>query len=470
MGAKFSVKEILDITGGTLVSGRPELAFEGVAIDSRQVAAGDLFVAIVGKRLDGHDFIPEAIRRGARGILAQEVRPVMAEAAAAILVSDTTKALGDLGHAHRERFTVPVIAITGSAGKTTTKEMVVSILEKRWKVLKTQGNLNNLIGLPLTLFNLTKTHEICVLELGTNQPGEIARLAQIAHPSIACVTNIGPAHLEGLGSLAGVAEEKGSLFDSLGPEGTAVVNLDDSFVREMKERLKCRIITYGRRPEANVKLERIWEKQTQGVVFSLSAGNEAQKVKLATPAEHNISNALAAAAIAWAAGAELKDIAAGLEDFRPVPGRMEIIALANGACLINDVYNANPLSCEAALHTLKEMKGRNRGFVFLGDMLELGEEGESRHRSVGEILAEVSIEKAYLKGELVKYVAQGAKEKGLKDDQMIFFERAEDVLPDFFDRLSAGDWILVKGSRGMKMEELVDALVNRFGRQGGSGK
>lgn len=469
MKANFTVKEVLDITAGTLISGRPDLVFRGVAIDSRHTGDGELFVAIVGKRLDGHDFVPEAIARGARGALVQQEISSLPVDIPVICVPDTIRALGELAHAHRNRFKVPVIAITGSSGKTTTKEMVVSILGKRWNVHKTQGNLNNLIGLPLTLFGLEDGHECCVLELGTNQPGEISRLAMIAHPTIACITNIGPAHLEGLGSLSGVAKEKGALFDALDPDGIAVVNLDDPLVREMMGKLKCRVVTYGRHHGANVTVRESFVTEKGDVVFRLLVGDLAKQVKLAVPGEHNISNALAAAAIAHAAGVGVEEIVSGLHDFKAIAGRMEIIPLNNGAYLINDVYNANPSSCEAAILTLERLKGTGRGIVVLGDMLELGKEGEERHRAVGHILARTSIEKAYLKGELVAYVAAGAKEMGWENGKIKRFDRPGEILADISSRLSKGDWILVKGSRGMRMEEIVEEIVALFGHEEGKG-
>ncbi|MCX7982474.1 MAG: UDP-N-acetylmuramoyl-tripeptide--D-alanyl-D-alanine ligase [Syntrophales bacterium] len=465
MGASFAVKEILDITGGTLISGRPDLVFDGVNIDSRKVKAGELFVAIIGKRLDGHDFVSEAILRGAAGALVQKTLSAIPREAAVIQVSDTIRAFGDLARAHRERFHKPVIAITGSSGKTTTKEMVVSILGRKWNVHSTWGNFNNLIGLPLTLLGLEKRHEACVLELGTNQEGEIARLTSIARPTIACITNIGPAHLEGLGSVAGVAKEKGALFEGLDADKIAVVNLDDPLVREQRKRLKCQVITYGRSPEALVTVKGKPELESEGVVFCLSVGNKKAQVKLATVGEHNVTNALAAAGIAYAAGIGLEDIVSGLQSLKPLPGRMEIVTLANGVHLINDVYNSNPISCIAALNTLKGLNREGRSFVVLGDMLELGQEGKERHKLIGEMLAEMAVEKAYLRGELVRYAAEGAKGRGWSDERIFFFHHPEEMLSDLIDRLSTGDWILVKGSRGMRMEEIVEGLINRMGRK-----
>ncbi|HOJ52812.1 MAG TPA: UDP-N-acetylmuramoyl-tripeptide--D-alanyl-D-alanine ligase [Syntrophales bacterium] len=470
MGATFTVKEVLDTTGGTLISGRPDSTFTGITIDSRRVEGGELFVAILGKRLDGHDFVPEALMRGARGVIVQKELSGIQHEAAVILVSDTTKALGDLAHAVRGRFGGPVIAITGSSGKTTTKEMVVSILERRKQVHKTEGNLNNLIGVPLTLFGLADGQDVLVLELGTNQPGEIARLAEIVSPTIACITNIGPAHLEGLGSLEGVAREKGALFNFLGPDGTAVINRDDPFLREMGEKLACRVVTYGRMKGAKVTLEKEVKMDKTGSFFRLVVEDRSQEVVLPIPGAHNVSNALAAAAIAWAAGATMEDIVAGLEEMRAVPGRMEIVALENGVNLINDVYNANPASCEAALNTLKQMMGEGRGFVILGDMLELGEEAPERHRFIGELLTGINIEKAYLKGDLVRFIAEGAREKGWGEEKITFFGEVREVVGDISRLLKPGDWILVKGSRGMKMEEVVRALVDVLERKkGGEG-
>lgn len=463
----LSVKELLDITGGILISGRPELSFAGITIDSRKVTEGDLFIAIPGKRYDGHDFVGEAAKNGARGIVVQRNVPVELGNTLVIAVPDTVAALGDIARAFRARFTGTVIAITGSSGKTTTKEMVAAVLERRWHVHKTQGNLNNLIGVPLTIFGLKKEHEVLVLELGTNQPGEISRLGWIVKPNIACVTNIGPAHLEGLGSIEGVAKEKTALFDCIAESGTAIINVDDPILRDKGKKLCGRKITFGLNPAADVTIQGEIKTGKEGAIFDLRINGKSKRVTLPLPGKHNVMNALAASAISMSAGASLDDIATGLESLKAVSGRMEIIILRDGIVLINDVYNANPASCEAALEFLFSSKGRGKSFVILGDMLELGEEGEERHKILGEKLVDTGVEKAYLKGNLVKFTAQGAREKGWTAGKVAFFDEVENLLMDLGSLLSPGDWILVKGSRGMKMEEVVEGILRRFGQDAG---
>lgn len=463
MGPRLSVEEILDITRGVLISGRPDGAIEGITIDSREVIPGQLFVPLRGNRFDGHDFVFSALEQGAGGAIVEREMIIPAGEKPVILVADTLAALGDIARNWREKFRGPVIAITGSTGKTTTKEMTAIILSERWVVHKSEGNYNNLIGIPLTVFNLTPAHELIVVELGTNRPGEIARLGEITEPTIACVTNVGPAHLEGLGSMDGVAREKGELFFKLKDNGIAVVNVDDPYVREMATKTGVQTVTFGWRNDALVTVRGDVEVTEGKTAFTLVIGNESAHVTLAATGEHNVYNALAAAAISWAAGARVEDIVSGLVRYRPMPGRMEILTLKGGIHLINDVYNANPASCEAALRTLRQLRKTGKSFVILGDMLELGGEGEQCHERVGHLLVETGVTQAYLRGDLVKYVARGAYEEGWQNGQAIIFRNGGEIVGDLCARIEPGDWILVKGSRGTKMEEVVNEIVRCFG-------
>ena len=378
-------------------------------------------------------------------------------------VVDTLRALGDLAHAHRRRFSIPVIGLTGSSGKTTTKEMLSCILERERKVLKTEGNLNNLIGLPQTIFRMTGQHEIAVLEMGTNKRGEIKRLTQIALPDIGLITNVGPAHLAGFGTIDAVGEEKGDLFFNMIPSGIAVVNLDDEAVCNVADRWAGRRVTFSMRAGADVSVNDIRKNGARGTSFNLLMGGCAYKVDMKVVGIFNIYNAMAAAATAVACGIRFESIQRGLNMFQAVSGRMEIIKLQNGAYLINDAYNANPASVREALLTLKDARNAHNAFVFLGDMLELGEAAPEMHRKIGMLLATTGATTAFLQGEFAQITAAGALEGGLAKEQVMFLKDDEEAMTFLKKKLRRGDWILVKGSRRMKMDRIAARIRKDFG-------
>jgi UDP-N-acetylmuramoyl-tripeptide--D-alanyl-D-alanine ligase len=381
-------------------------------------------------------------------------------------VPDTLKALGGIAGDWRQRFPVPLVAITGSSGKTTTKEMVAAIAARTKNILKTEGNLNNRIGLPLTLFGLRKEHELIIVEMGTNTPGEIAALASIANPDVGLITNIGPAHLEGLGSLDAIRDEKGSLFDVMAGQGTAILNVDDPAIGLLANRWHGKRVTFGLGPDADVTARKIEPAGPQGVRFNLFIDGVGAPVFLAAAGMHNVANALAAAAAAWALGFDRYEIASGLAAFRPVPGRSEIRNLANGAFLIVDTYNANPASVREAIKTLKELCGEGKSVAILGDMLELGGQSEALHREIGTLIAEADIDSLFLKGTLTKALADGAVRQGFPTDRIVFFEDPAEVAASLRSRLKKGDWVLIKGSRRMKMEVVAENLVAAFDLKG----
>ena len=461
---EMTVADILQATRGVLVRGTADLLFRGMTTDSRVISEGNLFIALHGERFDGHDYLDEAVKRGAAGLLIHR-DDGRDRGIPVILVDDTLTALGGLARAWHRRFPVPVLAITGSSGKTTTKEMVAAILAQKKKVLKTLGNYNNLIGLPLTLLGLSGDHEMAILEMGTNRPGEIGRLAEIAEPRIAVVTNIGPAHLEGFGSLVGVAKEKGTIFRYISPGGTAVINLDDPFCRAFEIDGATRRVTFGFDNAADVSAADVQFAGVGGVVFTLKIKDASRIVHLPVTGRHNIANALAAAASAWAACAEIDEIRHGLEAFPPVAGRMEIIPLRNGAFVINDAYNANPASVGEALETLRTLRGSGQGIAILGDMLELGEEAEARHRDIGGLLTDTGVTWVYLRGRLSRATAAGALNRGMAEGRITRFEDPSEIMEALRTRIMAGDWVLIKGSRGTKMEQVLDALMAKIGRK-----
>jgi UDP-N-acetylmuramoyl-tripeptide--D-alanyl-D-alanine ligase len=382
---------------------------------------------------------------------------------AAVSVMDTLTALGDLARFWRARFAIPVVAITGSSGKTTTKEMAAAILGREKQLLKNEGNLNNLVGLPLTLFQMNKNHEAAILEMGTNRRGEIARLTEIARPTVGVITNVGPAHLEGLKSLETIREEKGDLFGVMDGRGTAIINLDDEALAPWEMKWKGEKITFAIQADADVTASRIAHEGEKGTIFTLLMEGVSREILLPVPGFHNVSNALAAAAAARAAGSSFDSICQGLMAFKPVGGRMEVWRLKNGGYLIDDTYNANPASMAVALKTLQGLKGECKSTVILGDMLELGNEAEKYHEEIGRAVADTGVSKAYLRGDFANALAKGAMKRGMKSDQVIVDLNTEETAAQLKACMKAGDWVLVKGSRKMKMEEIVQAILGAIG-------
>jgi UDP-N-acetylmuramoyl-tripeptide--D-alanyl-D-alanine ligase len=462
----LSADEILKATGGIPLRGGVGWSCRGVSTDTRTLTPGNLFIALAGENFDGHDCLAQAAEQGAAGLVirtdAAEKLAALPEGVPAIGVPDTLRALGDIARDWRRRFPVPVLAITGSSGKTTTKEMVAAIASRTRTILRTEGNLNNRIGLPLTLLGLHGSHELAIVEMGTNSPGEIAALASIARPDIGLITNIGPAHLEGLGSLEAIREEKGSLFETMAGQGTAILNQDDPAIALLAWRWPGKRVTFGLGSGALVAARGIEPAGPEGVRFRLVIDGIETPVFLHAPGGHNVMNALAAAAAAWALGFGRHEIAAGLAAFRPVPGRSEIRRLGNGAYLIIDAYNANPASVREAIRTLQGLRGGGDASVILGDMLELGEQAEALHREIGELLAEAEIREIFLKGELTRAVADGAIRQGFPAERITFFENPEEVLSSLRPWLKKDDWILIKGSRKMKMEAVAEKIIAAF--------
>jgi UDP-N-acetylmuramoyl-tripeptide--D-alanyl-D-alanine ligase len=463
---KFLLDDVLKATTGNLVTGALEKTFYGISTDSRLVKKGNLFIALKGEKFDGHDFVNQALQQGAAGIIVHDAKvskDLTDKNVTVIKVADTLIALGDLAHEWRKRFSITVIGLTGSSGKTTTKEMIAAIIGRKKNILKTEGNLNNLIGLPQTIFRLTAEHELAILEMGTNTRGEIKRLTQIALPDIGLITNVGPAHLAGFGSIDVVREEKGDLFFNMSPSGTIIVNIDDKAVTLCAERWTGRKITFSMSPNADVTVKDIKMNGIKGMSFNLIVGENTQKVEMKIVGLHHVNNAMAAAAAAFAVGTDIKTIAEGLMEFRPFSGRMEMVKLRNGSFLLDDSYNANPASVREALMTLKDLKIHHNGYVFLGDMLELGTESEEMHRKIGMLIATIGINALFLQGNFSRVTAAGAMEGGLSPENIFFLSNENNGINYLKENLKKGDWILVKGSRGMKMEKIVVQICENFG-------
>jgi len=450
----FSAADAIAWTGGILVAGDSDARIAGVAIDSRSVATGGMFVAIEGPRHDGHDFLSQVIDAGAAALLVRRGRalPELPARVAAIAVDDTTRALGALAAGHRDRFDGPLVGITGSNGKTTTKEMCAAILSVGAHTLATQGNLNNHFGLPLTLLARAPEHRRAVIELGMNHRGEIAELAAIAKPTVAAVTNVGTAHIEYLGSRENIAAEKGDLIAALGVDGVAVVNDADDFAETLAKRAPGRVLRFGRGDTADVRAQDV-EAGDGAFCFTLHLPDARCEVRVAGLGETTIQNALCAAAAAFAAGAAADEIATGLARYHGVSGRLERRELPDGVVLIDDSYNANPQSMEVALRLLAT-SGSGRRIAVLGDMGELGEAADKAHREAGRLVATLGIDYMVAAGSQAEHVAEAARAAGMPADRIQCVETSEAAGAPVRSLARRGDWVLLKGSRSMRMERV----------------
>lgn len=456
----FTISDIADATGGRII-GPAEGEISGISTDSRKAAAGDLFVPLHGETFDGHDYLAAVADQGIELALAEEswlATHQAPDSLTCIAVNDTLQALGDLAAAYRARYDIPVVGITGSNGKTTCKEMLATILEQIGPGLKTAGNLNNLIGLPQMLFRLQPEHGWAVLEMGMSEPGEIDRLAEVAAPQIGVVLNAFPAHLESMGTVENVAQAKGELLIRLPTGGCAIVNADDPLVANLPSPAGVRRITFGL-GQADVRASNMQLLGVAGQSFILHIGGEQQVIELAAYGRHNIFNALAAAAAAHALGITPEIIANGLKLFRPYDKRFNLENI-RGIRLIDDSYNANPASVGAALATLADLKGTQTAFVALGDMLELGGNEAELHRVIGVQAAQVA-DRLYLSGSLTSYCAEGAINAGMPAAAVIQGLTHTEIATDILRNATNGDFVLLKGSRGMQMEKVAEAIRNR---------
>jgi len=463
----WSLSDVLEATGGRLGLGEETIRFRAISTDSRAIRGGELFVAITGQKYDGHQFVHMALEKGALGVLVSEAfassdAPGPGKDRCRIVVPDTLKALGDMAAFHRRQSEASVVAITGTNGKTTTKEMTAAVLSQAFSVLKTSGNFNNLIGLPLTLFRLTEEHEWAVLELAMNHPGEIGRLSRICTPQIGVITNIEAGHLEGVKNIDGVMKAKGELLEVLGEDGTAVLNIDDQRICRLAEQFDGRVISFGIHGSAEVWATPV-SQTASGCSFDLCWYDESIRVRLGIWGNGAIYNALASAAVGYRVGLSIEEVKEGLESVVTLPGRMEIITLPGGIYLINDTYNANPGSMALAIDTLGALKGNGRGILIAGDMLELGEHAKKAHKDLGILVARRGIARLYATGDFAPVVAEGATGAGM-DAGKILIGSHEEILDAVKGRLGPGDWVLVKGSRLMAMEKVVEGLQSHIGR------
>ena len=423
----------------------------GICTDTRKLEAGQVFVALVGEHFDGHDFIDEACRQGA--VAAVVSKPVKHDCTQ-ILVKDTRIALGQIAKAWRAQFVIPVIAVTGSNGKTTVKEMISDIMAVRHTTLSTQGNLNNDIGVPLTLLRLRRQHTCAVIEMGANHAGEIEWLTQLAMPSVAVVNNAGAAHLEGFGSLEGVARAKAEIYNGLMQEGTAVINADDAFAGLWQSLCTGkRMLRFGLQQPAEVSAR--WQAIAGGSQIDLHTPQGDITLTLALPGRHNVMNALAASACTLAAGASLDEIRTGLQAMRSVAGRLQIKPGKAGSRIIDDTYNANPSSLRVALEVLQQFSGRH--FLALGNMGELGADAVQLHHEAGCAARDCGVDRLYTVGELARHAASSF------GDEAYSFGDQSSLISALQDDLNTDVTLLVKGSRLAHMEQVVQALSTNGG-------
>ncbi len=460
---ELTLEEIAAFTGGA-VFGQAGLEVAGVQIDSRRVKAGDLFVALKGERADGHAYVFKALSEGTAALVEQ----TWAEANQAqlppgrglVAVPDPLTGLQELAGRYRRKFALPVIGVTGSSGKTTTKDMIAAVLAGTLSVHKTAGNFNNELGLPLTLLGLEAGHQAAVVEMGMRGLGEISFLASLAKPDVGVITNIGATHMELLGSQENIARAKGELLQALPPEGTAVLNGDDPWCRRLGEGLSCQVIYYSLNdPKADLTAQDITSWGEQGIWFLANYGSQRAEVLLPLPGRHNACNALAAIGAGLSLGLDLESCASGLRNLQLTGMRLAICSGMRQSRIIDDTYNANPASTRAALEVLAGQDAGSPKVAVLGSMFELGPEAENGHRMVGSFAAEIpGLACLVTVGELARLIARGAIEAGMEETQIFACDDTAQAVRFLEQSLPTGAWVLVKGSRGMKMERIVEAL------------
>jgi UDP-N-acetylmuramoyl-tripeptide--D-alanyl-D-alanine ligase len=466
----IALSELASVVEGEIASknNKGEQQIRGVSIDSRKIRKENLFVAIPGERYDGHQFVEEAIQKGAKAVMVAKdkrdsIDQEILSRATVILVEDTKKALRDLAAWHKNKYDIPTVAVTGTNGKTTTKDMIAEILSSRFKVLKSPESYNNLVGVPLTLFQLSPRHQALVMELGMSSSGEIGILTRISNPSLGVITNIGPAHLESMLSVESIAKAKFELPDNMRSPKTLVLNADNHVLAERirEERKDEKVISFGIQNRADFSADEIELNGSGYIGFRI---NKELTLKLGVLGIHNVYNALAAFAVGRALELDPEEIKGRLERYVPSEMRMELIQI-RGIKIINDSYNANPVSMRKALETLVQIKTAGRRIAVLADMLELGERAADFHADIGRRAAQLGVDRLLVVGELARFIADGAKEAGMSSRYVQSFENNQEVGSYLVENLKDGDLILVKGSRKMRTEEVVLTLKTLYGRQ-----
>jgi UDP-N-acetylmuramoyl-tripeptide--D-alanyl-D-alanine ligase len=438
----------------------------GYSIDSRTIRPGELFFAVKGEKMDGHDFVRQALEKGAvAAVVASEKLGGVSAKAGVILVEDTLFALQVLASSVRRLWAKPLIAVTGSTGKTTTKEAIAHVLSSRFHMLKSEGNFNNHFGLPLMLLKLEPEHDAAVVELGMSHAGEITALAQIAQPETGVVTNVAPVHLEFFSSVAEIARAKYELIESLPAKGTAVLNADDEYVSQFGRDFKGRVITYGFAPTATVRAENLKSLGENGSAFDIVVGDRSEPATLPLVGSHNIYNALAATAVALERGLTLSEVVSSFASLAPADKRGQVVRIGN-ITIINDCYNSNPKALAAMVDTLAAMPARRR-IVVAGEMLELGPQGEAMHRESGMHIAARGIDILVGVRGLASHMVEAAKQVGIS---AVFVATPEEAGKWLATETREGDVVLLKASRGVKLEKALEQLSAISSRPSGESK
>lgn len=461
------IRELIKTVSGKIIQGDQDCLISRISIDSRTLIPGDLFFAIIGPSFDGHDFVIEAFKKGAVGV-------VVCKGASTLLqneqidkdkiileVKDTLSALQDWSKHYKDKFKTFNICITGSNGKTTTKEIIAHILSQEFPLLKTSGNYNNEIGIPLTLLGLNKSHKLLVAEMGMRGLGEIKTLTNFIPPDFAVITNIGEAHIGLLGSKDNIFKAKSELLQSLDKDGKAIINRDDPYFFKMLEIVKDKkVYTFGIENRSDIMARNIRMVSDKGIRFTLEVQNDkSREIYFPLLGRYNIYNALAAVAVAFALGGiELDLIERGLSSFKPLDLHMQLSNFYNDIKILNDSYNASPISVKSALETLAEVAQNNRKIAILGDMLELGERTDFYHREIGKEVAKLSIDILITVGQGGKIIAQSSKEEGMAEERVFSFEKNEKInlAKKLLNLIKPGNFVLLKGSREMKMEDILE--------------
>lgn len=461
---KLSLEKIIKYSGAELLQGDRNKIIEEIVIDSREVKDNYLFIAVIGENQDGHLYLEEAVKNGAEAVIVDRKidSQILDESGISVLkVNDTTRALQDIAHNYRKSFAdLKVIAVTGSAGKTTTKDLIFSVLNQKFNCLKTEGNYNNHIGLPLTLLRLTADKEFAVLEMGMSALGEIELLAKIAEPDFGIVTNVAAAHLEQLGSLENIAKAKKELIDQLQKKDTAILNYDNTYTRKMGETAESEVLFFGFEEGADIQaLDYHFDSEKEYLSFKVKYENQDYTFNFKKAGRHNIYNAVTAIIIAFKIGLTPEEIQKGLLQVEFSANRMEFIELSNGCRIINDSYNANPLAVKAALDVLAELKA-GRKIAVLASMLELGSESELKHYEVGAYAADLNLDFLITIGRKAGKIADGAADK-MTLDKIIKMDNNQECIDFLAAESKSDDLILIKGSRANKLEEIAAELKNK---------
>ncbi len=451
---KITLNELVQSMNGSLLKEGSKHIYDAVSIDSRSLEPGSIFFAIRGENMDGHDYVASAVATGAAAVVIhREDMGVRAADAAVIKVDDTTQALLDFAGYYRSLFHIPIVAVTGSSGKTTTKDIVASVLSAKYNTLKTQGNLNNQTGMPLTVLQLNSSHEAAVIELGLCDKGEIATMAKSLRPDIGIVTNVGYSHLEKLGTRQGIYEEKVSLFADFGARNAAVVNRDDGFLKQYHSGNHA-VIGVGI-SEGDIKATDVVLNE-EGIEFCVNA----ERYSFSLPGRHNVYNCLVAVTIGKMLHLTQEEIQKGFDDFSPSKNRMDFQTVAE-IMIINDCYNSNPDAARAALDVLSDMQCDGKKIAVLADMLELGEQAGVLHEELGVYVAQKNIDRVITVGEQAAHLAQGCRMGGMEEERVEHCLNNEQVVQYLVQTAHKGDCVLLKGSRGMHLEEVLSQFTER---------